>query len=115
MSSYIRKLTEGETYIRSRILKYERFILVLIVIVPTLIIFIGNLIDRNLFDFGFVNTSFGECLYYVLTTLTSVGYGDYSPRNTPAKALAIILFCFMLYLRIPYSSNGRDSILGDTV
>lgn len=36
-------------------------------------------------------TSFGEALWYGAVTMTTVGYGDLTPRSGPARAIAVVL------------------------
>src|SRR5260370_22710064 len=35
--------------------------------------------------------SFGDALYWALTTMTTVGYGDLSPRTPEGKVVAVIV------------------------
>jgi len=37
-------------------------------------------------------------VYYALTTLTSVGFGDYHPKNTFERAGCIVLFLIVLFI-----------------
>ena len=56
--------------------------------------------------------SMGTCIYYVITTMTTVGYGDLSPTTVFGRAVAnFVMYCGVVLLALPIgviSSNFSD-------
>lgn len=56
--------------------------------------------------------SMGTCIYYVITTMTTVGYGDLTPTTVIGRAVAnLIMYCGVVLLALPIgviSSNFSD-------
>jgi len=50
-------------------------------------------------------------LYWASTTLTSVGYGDFSPVTTPGKVMTIVFQLWSLFILLPCAvANIIDSV-----
>ncbi|GAA2673829.1 potassium channel family protein [Actinoplanes palleronii] len=49
----------------------------------------------------FESASIGDSLWWAVITASTVGYGDISPHNTPARILAVLLISVMVLLVIP--------------
>jgi voltage-gated potassium channel len=45
--------------------------------------------------------SLGDSLWWAVVTASTVGYGDISPQNWPARVLAVLLISIMVLLVIP--------------
>ncbi|MFC4604666.1 potassium channel family protein [Rhodococcus kronopolitis] len=72
--------------IRGRVVMYTISSAVLIIYVASLAMLES---ERGHPDAGI--TSFGEALWWAITTVTTVGYGDYAPVTTSGRIIAVLL------------------------
>jgi hypothetical protein len=61
-------------------------------------------------DFGF--KSWIDPMYFASTTMSSVGYGDYSPRTVRAKIAVMIQQLFVM-TELLYLFSGYGSLIGN--
>jgi uncharacterized protein (DUF2062 family) len=66
--------------------------------------------------FGIIEgASIIDSLYWSMTTMSTVGYGDYSPALFVGKALAIVFQAWSIFVLVPCTvANIIDSIRVDT-
>jgi voltage-gated potassium channel len=72
--------------IRGRVLVYTVFSSALLIYVASLAI-----LDEERGHPGSHINNFGDALWWAITTMTTVGYGDLSPVTTPGKVIAVFL------------------------
>jgi voltage-gated potassium channel len=72
--------------IRGRVLVYTAFSSVLLIYVASL-----ASLDEERGKPGSHINSFGDAVWWAITTVTTVGYGDVSPVTTPGKVIAVFL------------------------
>ena len=62
--------------------------------------------NRNGFDFDGCRTTikYHDALYFLMVTVSTVGYGDMSPQTIPGRILIICMICVFL-LQIPVITN----------
>ena len=81
--------------------------LALIVGVASLLAFVGAVLER-LLDPAFAN--FPQALWFTVTTVSTVGYGDYVPQSAEGKLIAAVLMLTGLGL-IPLITSVVVAIL----
>jgi voltage-gated potassium channel len=70
--------------------------MLLIVVLVTLIVFAGALLERIIEPETF--PTFGDALWFSLTTLSTTGYGDFTPVTAGGRAVASVLMVLSLAL-----------------
>lgn len=72
--------------IRGRVIVYTACSVVLLVYVASLAI-----LDAERYEPGSKITTFGDALWWSITTITTVGYGDLSPVTSTGRVIAVVL------------------------
>lgn len=66
--------------------------IIMLILLTLMFGFIYSILDNK--HFGFKETI--DPYYFSLTTMTTVGYGDYSPKTTKSKLIVMIHQLFLL-------------------
>eukprot|EP00928_Gymnodinium_smaydae_P039055 TRINITY_DN26773_c0_g1_i1.p1 TRINITY_DN26773_c0_g1~~TRINITY_DN26773_c0_g1_i1.p1 ORF type:complete len:1110 (-),score=83.92 TRINITY_DN26773_c0_g1_i1:167-3496(-) len=64
-------------------------------------------LDNQIIDTGMGSTSFVQMLYFTITTISTVGYGDYSPSTTASR----LFICFEIVVGVVFFTAETKNIM----